>query len=515
MATAAQVDTPIPVAVSASEKSYLQILKSTAIIGGSTVINVAFSIIRNKVLAVLLGPGGIGLFALYNSILDLAQAVAGVGVGSSGVRQIARFAGTGDDQGIAQTAIVLRRISIALGLLGGLLLALLALPASIMTFGDGSHTVAIAVLGLAAFCRLVSSGQVALIQGLRRIADLARINVLGSFFATVTSIPIVYVWGLDGIVPAIVVIAAASIATSWWYSRKIEISAVRISAATMRRESASLLSLGLVFMASAVLTIGSAYAIRLIVLRSGGLEAAGYYQAAWALGGLYAGFIMNAMGTDFYPRLTAVHHDHEACNRLVNEQAQIVMLLAGPGLLATLTFSPLVIAIFYTSEFHAAVDLLRWLCLGMMLRMIAWPMGFIILAKGARQAYFWTEVAATIVHVGLAWLLVSRLGLAGAGIAFFGLYVWHGLLIYVLVRRMSGFRWSRQNLQLMAIFMPASAAVFGAFSVLSSQLAMAFGFVVTSAAGIYALWMLLELLPVEALPQRVRPVIAAWRRTPS
>ena len=50
--------------------------------------------------------------------------------------------------------------------------------------------------------------------------------------------------------------------------------------------------------------MGAAYTIRLIVLRNAGLEAAGLYQAAWVLGGLYVAFILQAMGADFYPRLT-------------------------------------------------------------------------------------------------------------------------------------------------------------------------------------------------------------------
>ena len=37
----------------------------------------------------------------------------------------------------------------------------------------------------------------------------------------------------------------------------------------------------------------------------------------------------------------------------------------------------------------------------MTLRVVAFPMGYIVLAKGAQQIFFWTEVAATVVHVGL------------------------------------------------------------------------------------------------------------------
>ncbi len=93
------------------------------------------------------------------------------------------------------------------------------------------------------------------------------------------------------------------------------------------------------------------------------------------------------MGSDFYPRLTAVARDHAECNRLVNEQAQIGLLLAGPGVIATLTFAPLVIAMFYASTFAGAVEPLRWICLGMALRVVAWPMGYIVLAKGAKRHF--------------------------------------------------------------------------------------------------------------------------------
>ena len=90
-------------------------------------------------------------------------------------------------------------------------------------------------------------------------------------------------------------------------------------------------------MASAVLTTGAAYGMRVICADAVGIEAAGLYQSAWALGGMYVGFILQAMGSDFYPRLTAVADDHTECNRLVNEQAQIGLLLAGPGVIGTLT----------------------------------------------------------------------------------------------------------------------------------------------------------------------------------
>jgi PST family polysaccharide transporter len=485
-------------------QSYTQILKSTALIGGSSVVTVLFAIVRNKAMALLIGPAGVGLMGLYGSIADIAHALAGLGIQASGVRQIADAVGSGDANRIARTVTVLRRTSVVLGLLGALLLAALALPIANFTFDDPRYAGGVALLSAAIFFRMLADGQAALIQGMRYIGSLARSNVIAAFFSTAISIPLIYLFGVSGIVPSLVAIAAASLATSWWYGRQIRLGTNPMSTVQVRQEAAALLKLGAVFMISGFLTLGTAYAVRIIVLRAEGMSAAGLYQAAWALGGLYAGFILQAMGTDFYPRLTAVSKDDAECNRLVNEQVQVSILLAGPGLIATLTAAPLVLRLLYSPEFYAAVDLLRWICLGMMLRVIAWPLGFIVLAKGARRAFFWTEVAATLVHIGLAWLLVGTVGLVGAGAAFFGLYVWHSLLIYATVRHLSGFRWSTANRKLTLIFLPASALVFGALVVLPLWPATILGFLSATLSGAYSLLMLSELVPLSSLPAAIR-----------
>ena len=267
-----------------------------------------------------------------------------------------------------------------------------------------------------------------------------------------------------------------TIITSWWYSRKVQIQSPAMTILEVRQEAASLLKLGFAFMASGFLMMGAAYAVRTMVLRMVGFEAAGFYQAAWTLGGLYVGFILQAMGADFYPRLTAVAKDNAACNRMVNEQAQISLLLAGPGVIATLTFAPLVIALFYSAKFDAAVEILRWICLGMTLRVITWPMGFIIMAKGEAKLFFWTELAWTVVNVGLSWICLRSFGLNGAGIAFFGSYVFHGLLIYPIVRRLSGFRWSAANRKAGLLFLSLIAVVFCGFYLLPNPFAIAPGY---------------------------------------
>jgi enterobacterial common antigen flippase len=496
-----------------STNTYDHILKSTAVVGGASAVTIVVTVARAKALALLLGPAGVGLAGLFSAILELTQSVAGMGVNSSGVRQIAEAAGSGDQQRISRTAAVLRRTSIVLGILGGGLLIVFCRQVSIWTFGNAAFAGPVALLSLAVIFRSVSDGQVALIQGLRRISDLARINVLAAIAGTALTLGLVYFFREQGVVPSLVSVAALTLIVSRWYGRSIQVAATSLTIPEVRAEAGALLTLGSAFMASAVLATGTAYVIRSLVRHNIGFEAAGLYQSAWALGGLYVGFILQAMGTEFYPRLTAVACDDVECNRLVNEQAQISILLAGPGVIATLTLAPLVIALFYDKTFAGAVQPLRWICLGMVLRVISWPMGFILMAKGARSLLFWTEGAAALVHVGLAFLLLRPFGLAGAAMAFFGLYVWHGLLIYAIVRRLSGFRWSAANRQTALIFLTLIGAVFGGFLLTPGWIATSFGIVAVLLSGVYSLRTLCSLVSPERVPALVRCSLA-WFRIP-
>lgn len=498
-------------ALQADKHSYRQILRSSALIGGSSAVNVVVGIVRTKVMAILLGPSGVGLLGVYNSISDLSFTIAGMGVNSSGVRQIAEAAGSDDPGRIALTAAVLRRASLLLGLFGSALLVIFAKQVSRLSFGSDRYTSAVALLSIAVLCRLVSAGQGALIQGMRRIADLASMGVVGAVLGIAVSIPVVYFFREAGIVPALIGVAAMTILSSWWYSRKIDVPRRAVAAAEGRREAFALLKLGFAFMASGLMTMGAAYLIRITILRRLGVDAAGLYQSAWMLGGLYVGFILQAMAADFYPRLTAQVNNHPVCNRIVNEQAHVGLLLAGPGATATLTFAPAVIAIFYTAKFYAAVEVLRWICLGTALQVITWPMGFIIVAKGKQNLFFWTELAWTVFYIALAWWCVRAFGLNGAGIAFFGSYVFHVLMIYPIARKLSGFRWSAENKQTGWLFLSLIGLVFIAFRVLPLAWAVCLGSAALLLSSGYSLRTLADLVSPDRVPRFLQPLIACLR----
>jgi PST family polysaccharide transporter len=491
--------------------SYLQILRSSALIGGASALGLIIGIVRTKVLAVLLGPTGIGLLGVFTSIFDLARSVAQLGIQASGVRQIAEATATADSARIARTVIVLRRVALVLGLLGTLSLAALSGPVSQWVFSSDQHVMSIAWLSIAVFFRLIADGQAALFQGMRRISQLARLGVYGALAGALVSIVLAATFGEKGVVPGLVASAAVATLISWAYARTVKVEPPPMSAADFRQEALSLLKLGSAFMASALLMSGAAFAVRAVISRHIGLEGAGLYQAAWTLGGVYVGLVMQAMGTDFYPRLVGVIDDRVHSNRIVNEQARVSLLLAGPGVVATLVFAEPVVHAFYSADFVAAIETLRWISLGMALRVITWPLGYIIVAKNRRLMFFVAELAWTIVNVALSVVLVQRFGLDGAGIAFFLSYVFHALLVYPMAQHLSGFRWSGDNVRIGIAFVGTIACTWVGMRWLPANLGLALGIVITLSVSLWSASSLMKLVNVNQSPRWLRRMLSPRR----
>ena len=496
------------------KSSYSQILKSSAVIGGSSVFNIAIGIVRTKLMALILGPAGVGLLGLYGSIVDLTKTIAGMGTSTSGVRLVAEALGAADEVQLSQSVLALRRTVLALAIAGAALLAALCSPVAYISFGDREHTMSVALLALAVLFSTVSTGQLTLLQGMRRIGDLARANVLAPLFGLLVAVPIVYFEGRDGVVPALVGVATVGTVVGWWYSRKVYARVPGAHVSDLAPQILGLLKLGFVFMLTGFMSMGVAYLVRIIVLRKIGEEAAGFYQSAWTLGGLYVGFILQAMGADFFPRLTAVAKDNTACNRLVNEQAEVGLLLAGPGVLGTLTFAPVVIQAFYSARFGPAVEILRWISLGMLLRVVSWPLGFILLAKGVRKAYFWSELVSALAQVLLVWTCVTAFGLPGTGIAFFCGYICYAVLIYLIARRISAFRWTGYNKRTATAYIFIISVTFVAWYALPPLVFSVLGSTITLITGIHSLRRLCTLVPLTRLPRFVVRALERLRIKP-
>ncbi len=503
---------PPPDLAQSEKKSYRQILKATSIMGGTSVVIILLRMVRTKFLAVLLGPAGIGLIGIYESIVNFVNSATALGIGSSGVRQISEAMGSDDQVKISRTVLTLRRTVLFSGLLGFCTLLFASGFISRITFGNKEHAGALAVLAIGIFFNEISGGQYALVQGARRIKDLAMLSILGALLGTVFGPLIFYFLHEKGIVLYLLTISGTSALASWWYSRRVEIRQVVMSWRETLIEAKPLVKLGLAFMFSGLMTTGTYYLLRVCIVRYTGVDGAGIYQAASALSVLYTGFILDAMGRDYYPRLTGVAGNYHEYNSLINKQMEVGVLLAMPGIIGTMAFTPFVISIFYSAKFLPAVGVLKWQILGILLRVIIWPMSYMFLAEGNGKLFFWTELFANAAHLCLVLVGVRFFGLPGAGMAFFGMYVLYFVVVYWIARTRYRYVMTRRNRSLLVVCTAATSAAFVAPLLLPSVPALILTIAITIAMALYSVNGIVSVMGRDAVPEVLQKLKSYFNR---
>lgn len=420
--------------MSEQQSSYRQIMKATSIFGGVQVFQIFIGIIRSKFIAILLGPMGMGISGLLTSTSGFVAALTNFGLSTSAVRDISAAHSTGNEQRLATVAKVFSRWVWVTGLLGTILTAALSPWLSEIAFGNRDYTFAFVWISITLLLNQVSAGQSVLLRGMRKISYMAKASLTGSIIGLFTTIPLYYFFGIKGIVPGVIITSITSLILTWYYARKVNIKPIYVSKVRTLAEGKGMLKMGFMISLSGLITLGASYFVRLYISNIGGVEQVGLYNAGFAIINTYVGMVFTAMGTDYYPRLSAVAKSNTDSRNVINQQAEIALLILAPIIIIFLIFINWVVFLLYSERFLPVTTMIHWAALGMFFKATSWAIGFIFLAKGANKLFFWNELISNIYLLILNLLGYYFMGLAGLGLSFLVGYVLHVFQVYIFAR---------------------------------------------------------------------------------
>ncbi len=426
--------------MSEEQSSYRQIMKATSLLGGVQIFNIIIKIARSKLIAVLLGPTGMGIAGLLNSTIGLIQGFTSFGLGTSAVKNVAEAKATGNETRITIVITTLRRLVWITGLLGTLSTLLLSPWLSKLIFNNTEYTLAFAWLSITLLFQQITSGQLVLLQGLRKLKFLANANILGSITGLFVSVPLYYFWRIDAIVPAIIITSISSLIIAHFFSKKTKIHKIRVSKARTIAEGKNMLTMGFLINLSILITLGVAYVVRIYISNKGGIDDVGLYNAGFAIIDTYVGLVFTAMATDYYPRLSETAHNNELSKQKINQQAEIALLILGPIIIIFLVFIKWIVIILYSNKFIAVSDMIYWAALGMLFKAASWSIAFIFLAKGASRFFFVNELIANSYTLCLNILGYYLWGLTGIGISFLTSYVIYFIQVFLFSKKKYSFK---------------------------------------------------------------------------
>lgn len=449
-------------------------IKAMGLFGGVQVAGILCSIVRTKLVALWIGPVGIGLFGLFNQALEMLNTATNLGVRSSSVRDVSQAIDCGDRGHVARVIAVVRRWSVWLGLGGALVTVALAPALSRLSFGDESHLWGFVALAAAVLLMALTNGEYAVLQGTARLRRLASVTLWGTLGGLLISVPLFYWLREASILPSIIAYAACCAAAAW-VLRDRTWPPARVPAREAARMGLGFVRLGAYMTAGSFVSIVASYAFSSWLNHAGGTGEVGLYQAGYTLVNKYTGLVLTALGMEYYPRLARVAGSRLRLRAMVGQEVVLCMVVMAPVVALMMALREPVVRLLYSGEFVAVLGMVSWCLVGTVFRALSWCMSFVILAKGDGRTFLATETLSAAVGLALNVVCYTRWGLDGLGVSFAAWYVVYTAIVAVVyfgryrLRLASGCLWAAA--WALAVALAALAATSGGHHVAAGAVA--------------------------------------------
>lgn len=393
------------------------IVKAMGVFGSIQVFNILCSVVRTKLVALWIGPLGMGLFAIFNSAIDMIVNIANFGMRTSATRSISMASDNPDK--LNRISVAARRWAMWLGALGAIAMIIASPWLSEMSFGDRSHVWGYVILAIAVFANSLTLGEQAVMQGTSMLKKLAQASFYGALVGLILSIPLYYFLGEQSIVPSILCYSLSVLIFSYLIRKKgIGLQGCTLTIKDTLAIGKDFLKLGIFITLTDVVSQTSNYIFISYLNNVANTETVGYYQAGYTLIARYTGLILSALCVEYFPRLSKVAHSNMKLNIFVSQEINIALMVLTPVIVAFILFARLIITILYTDEFFIIQNFITIGIVGMVFRVFSWCMSFVVLAKGRGKMFFIIEVMDIFVFLGAYITAYHFYGLDGFGGAF-------------------------------------------------------------------------------------------------
>ncbi len=432
----------------APNRAWFRLVRAAGVTGAASLAGAALSVASGKIFAAVLGPSGIAVLGTLQQIRQTSvigatlngQAALVQGLSASGGKQPAGSRNPAAGREFLRTSILLIGAA-TLSVSSGLLLA----PGWVARFA-GISSARRGLIPWLTFPVVLSCALVvlsALLNASRKIGRLALVQTAAPAAMALLAYPAAratmrgnetaLVWWIAA-VPA----CAASLALVLAGRRQLETWCSGPGRWWNPRDARRFLTISGSLLAGGAAGAVALLATRARILQHQGLEAAGEFDAAWAISMNHVSLLLGSLQTYCLPELASDPNERAAHLRRMLAAAA---LCGATAVCALAAFKPAVIALLYSEAFHGAARFLRWTLLGDYLKVSSWVLSISMLAAADMRAFLGADlIACTVFAAGAAVAGRFRGAAEGAAIGFALMYAAHLLVCGWIVMRRYGFR---------------------------------------------------------------------------
>jgi PST family polysaccharide transporter len=379
-----------------------EVVKAAMTTGGAAVLAMLLSAITGKVISVVAGPAGIGLYSLQMQLYATALAFAAFGGGGNAVVQgVASREGEERDRFIVTTGWIHVASAVIVGLLfllaAPVVLKLLKVEDQTLDMGSVRALAVPIVLGtLVVFLT-------GLVNGYREIKALARNRVMSSAVIAALAYPAAMILRGGSQLAFVGLIASGLLVQAVGLAVDLARKKLFASAKFLRRDLLVMEPVrhftkvaGTFLAAGQLAAVGGLLITAAVVARSG-LAGAGWLTASLTISTGYLMLVLGSFGTYYAPTVAAAP-DIPAVRTVIGDVFRVSLLASVPIIVAIVVLKPMVILLLYTEEFLPTLKVLRWMLIGDFLKIFSWIFAIPLSSRAKLKVYLVSEVAMIVLY---------------------------------------------------------------------------------------------------------------------
>jgi O-antigen/teichoic acid export membrane protein len=490
-----------------SESSYKTILKTTSLFASVKVVTIVVNLIKNKVVAVLLGTSGLGVLGIFTTTLNLINAVSDLGISKSSVRNISISQATQDIHKVSQTVFVFKNLLYLLSIFSAILTLIFSKQLSYYSFGSYDYFLGFAWLSIAVLLNSIYTGQLAILRGLRQLRALAKASSVGSFMGLFVSFPLFYFYGEKGIVPSLIFSSLVAISLSTFFLNKIKFSYVNYNKKELTLEGMNMIKLGISMMLVSFMVALSGFILRAYINKNSGVENVGLFQAGFTIITGYFGLIFTSITTDYFPRLSAISNDNRKIESELNKQSILVLILLCPLIVLLLFIMPFLINFLFSAQFVDAAEYVNWAIFGVVFQSATLIMEMILLAKNKAKIFITYVFSIQSIILFNYIFFYNNFGIKGLGMAFSLSMFINLFVIILLTNKLFKINFNRMFFKTLGVLIGFTLFSFILKDITLLWLKIVLAIIIFSASFYYSICMLRKVLGIKSILVSIKNII--------
>ena len=427
----------------AQANNYGRVIKYLGIFGGAQGVSVLLSLVRNKVASVLLGAAGFGIIALCNRTIQLFSDFTGLSLALSAVRRLSDAYSNEDEAAVKHCVKVVRSIALLTGLVGMFLMLLFSpLLSQWMFDGEPGYALRLAFLSPVVLFLVLSGGELAVLRGVKQPGRIALYTLWTAISAVLVAVPLYFFWRLDGIFPAIFLVALLQLCGALYFSTKSYAYCAAPFSWSVLREGVDIIKLGAGYIYASILVSGALWLVCQALTNMGGEAATGLFSAGYILVGMLPTILFAAFDSDYYPRLSGIFARKAERDAMVNEHIEVHLLVQVPVIFVVIMFLPWLFPLLFKQEFMPALQMTQIAACALLFHIATYPISFMPVSKGDTVTFALQETSYNLFFVLLTLWGYRDYGWLGAGVGMALARALDLVVVYSIAHFRYGFRLS-------------------------------------------------------------------------